>query len=295
MEIRYLKLVKCIVEEGTLAAASEKLFLTPGALSQQLKEAENQLGTLIFHRVNKKMVLTEAGTIIYSTAQRILSELNKVEKEINELLYGEKGTLRLSTECYTSYHWLPSLMRKFQQLYPHVELSIVMEATHQPLQKLLSGDLDMAITSDPIDNDNIRYHELFQDEMVAVVPADHPWAQKYFVTAEDFTSENLIIHSLPLETVSVYQYLLAPAKVSPKKLTILPLTEAAIEMVKAEMGVVVMASWALKAYLSHSSLKTVKIGSEGLKRKHYLAALTSRPEATYFNHFIHFLQNELEL
>ncbi|NBC67082.1 MAG: LysR family transcriptional regulator [Bacteroidetes bacterium] len=61
MEIRYLKLVKAIVEEGSLTKASEKLFLTHSALSHQLKEIESQLETDLFYRINNKLVLTEAG------------------------------------------------------------------------------------------------------------------------------------------------------------------------------------------------------------------------------------------
>jgi LysR family transcriptional regulator, regulator for metE and metH len=65
MEIRHLKLIKAIVEEGSITKAIDRLHLTQSALSYQLKEAEQQLGTAIFLRVNKKMVLTKAGEKIY--------------------------------------------------------------------------------------------------------------------------------------------------------------------------------------------------------------------------------------
>lgn len=92
-----------------------------------------------------------------------------------------------------------------------------MEATHYPLQKLQEGVIDIAITSDPIKDSNIKYLELFQDEMLMVVSANHSWVDKKYVMAEDFINEYLLIHSLPLETVTVHQFLLAPAKVTPKK------------------------------------------------------------------------------
>lgn len=295
MEIRHLRLVQAIVQTGGITRATERLHLTQSALSHQLKEAEYQLGTKIFHRVNKKLVLTEAGESVYHLANEVLDKLEKTEAEIRKLIHGEAGEIRISTECYTSYHWLPSLMRQFHLLYPKVELKIVMEATHQPIQKLLSGDLDIAITSDPVENSQIRYIRLFRDEMFAIVPALHAWSDKGYVGAQDFADQNLIIHSLPMETVSVYQFLLAPANVSPAKVTVLPLTEAAIEMVKAEMGVSVMAGWALEPYLKSGALKKVKIGPKGLKRDHYIAVLKSRHLPNYFNHFIDFLQREILL
>ncbi|RYU95333.1 LysR family transcriptional regulator [Emticicia agri] len=295
MEIRHLRLIKAIVEEGSITRAIDKLHLTQSALSHQLKEAEYQLGTKIFLRTNKKLILTQAGEKLYQTAKEIIDKLSDTEKEIKQLVYGEIGEIRISTECYSGYHWLPSVMKQFQKLYPNIDLKIVMEATHYPLQKLLANALDIAIVSDPLKDNTIKYLELFQDEMMMVVSENHAWANKKFVVAEDFTNEHLLIHSLPLETVTVHQFLLAPANLSPKKITPLPLTEASIEMVKADMGIMSMANWALKPYLKDTSLKAIKIGKNGLKRKHYVAIMNNRTYPQYFHHFIEFLQTEISL
>jgi LysR family transcriptional regulator for metE and metH len=295
MEIRQLKLIKAIVEEGSITKAIDKLHLTQSALSYQLKEAEQQLGTKIFLREKKRMVLTKAGEKLYSATNEILNHLQNTENEIRKMVFGEVGDIRLSTECYSSYHWLPSVIKQFQLLYPNVELKIVMEATHYPLEKLLAGELDIAITSDPVENPKINYIELFQDEMLAVVANSHPWAEKKFVVANDFADQHLLIHSLPLETVTVHQLVLKPAGVAPKKITPLPLTEASIEMVKSDMGIMVMAKWALRPYLRDSNLVAIKIGKNGLKRKHYVATMSDKNQADYFVHFIDFLRNELHL
>ncbi len=123
-------------------------------------------------------------------------------------------------------------------------LKIVMEATHYPLEKLLAGNLDVGLVTDVVHDDNIEYIELFQDEMVAVVNGMHEWSERKYVEAEDFAKENLFIHSLPINTVTVHEMVLKPANVKPKKITVLPMTEACLEMVKAEMGIIVMAKWA---------------------------------------------------
>lgn len=295
MEIRHLRLVKAIVEEGSITRAQDSLHLTQSALSHQLKEAEQQLGTRIFLRINKKLVLTQAGEKVYELALEILNKLSTTQHSIRQMLQGEVGEIRISTECYTSYYWLPALMQQFGQLYPNVDLKIVMEATHNPLQKLLGGELDVAITSDPIKSQNIGYTEIFEDEMLAVVPPHHPWTKKKWVMPQDFADQNLIIHSLPMETVTIHQFFLAPAGVCPKKITVLPLTEASLEMVKAGMGIMVMARWALQPYLKNDSLCTVKIGRKGLRRKNYLATLKNKSNPQYFERFVEFLQREISL
>ena len=295
MEIRHLKLIKAIVEEGSITKAIDKLHLTQSALSHQLKEAEYQLGTAIFLRTNKKLVLTKAGEKIYELANEILEKLAATQSEIKQMVFGESGEIRISTECFSSYHWLPSVLKQFHLLYPNVELKIITEATHIPLQKLLDNTIDIAIVSDIIKDNSIQYTELFQDEVVMVVSENHPWAVKKYVVAEDFINEHLIIHSLPMETVTIHQFFLAPAKVKPKKITPLPLTEASLEMVKADMGIMSMAKWALQPYLSNHPVKAVKVGKNGLKRKHFIATRTNEKHPDYFIHFITFLQNEINL
>lgn len=295
MEIRHFKLIKAIVEDGSITKAIDKLHLTQSALSHQLKEVELQLGTRIFLRQGKKLILTKAGEKMYQTAIEVLEKVSDAEKQIKSLVFGETGEIRISTECFSSYHWLPSVLKQFHQLYPNVELNIVTEATHYPLQKLTDHKLDIAIVSDITKDDTITYQELFQDEMVMVVSENHPWADKKFVVAEDFKNEHLFIHSLPLESVTIYQSVLAPARISPKKITPLPLTEASLEMVKAEMGVMSMAKWAFQPYQKYHHLKAVKIGRNGLKRKHFIAYLNTVTHPDYFFQFIHFLQTEINL
>ncbi|HEY9364131.1 MAG TPA: LysR family transcriptional regulator [Chitinophagaceae bacterium] len=295
LEIRHLKLVKAIVEEGSMANAIDKLHLTPSALSHQLREAELQIGTKIFYRINKKLILTDVGEKILASANAVLNEMDKIEKEVEQIIKGETGTIRISTECYTSYHWLPGVLKKFNTDFPNIKIQIVFEATHQPIQKLLQGDIDLAITSDPITNSNIEYIELFKDEMVALVSESHSWNEKEFVVAEDFRTENLIIHSEPLDSATVYQRLLTPASVKPANLTILPLTEASVEMVKADMGVIVMAKWALKPYLNNGCVRTVRVTPGGLYRQHYAAILNNNDAPEYYDYFIKFLKEEIEL
>src|SRR5687768_13772544 len=87
MEIRHLKLVKAIAEEGSITKAIDRLHLTQSALSHQLKEAEYHLGTKIFNRVNKKMVLTKAGNELYNTANEVLQKLQQTEKHIKKLVF----------------------------------------------------------------------------------------------------------------------------------------------------------------------------------------------------------------
>ena len=292
MEVQHLRLIKAIVEEGGITRAMDVLHLSQSALSYQLKEAELQLGTLIFYRRNKKLILTPVGKKLYDTANRVIKELDDTESEVRKMMNGESGAIRISTECYTNYHWLPAVLKKFKDEFPNVEIEIVFEATSWPIEKLSEGKLDLAITSNPEQTDRIEYIELFTDEMLAVVSARHPWAGRDFVESDDFQDATLIIHSLPLETVSLFREQLIPKGISPKKLIVLPLTEASIELVKADMGIIVLANWALKPYLN-DGIKAIKINPEGFFRHQYIARIKGREYPIFYDYFIKFLREEI--
>src|SRR6185295_10200313 len=133
LEIRHLRLIVAVSEEKGVTKAGERLHLTQSALSHQLRDIEERLGTPLFLRMNKKMILTQAGERLLQTAHRVLDELKRTEEHISQIAADKQGTIRISTECYTCYHWLPDLLKDFNQKYPGVEVKIVVEATHRPI------------------------------------------------------------------------------------------------------------------------------------------------------------------
>jgi LysR family transcriptional regulator for metE and metH len=294
MEIRHLRLIKTIADENSITRSVDKLFLTQSALSHQLKDIEERIGVKIFYRTKNQWTLTEEGRILYETATKVLAEIDAANEKINDLRGGHSGMIRISTECYTTYHWLPAFMVKMRMLYPKLEVKIVIEATHKPLQKLLSNELDLGITSDPLSDKSIRYIELFKDEVMAVMPAEHPLASRKHLAAEDFAEHELIIHSYPLETVTVYQHFLKEKKVQPKQILAIPLTEVALEMVKAGMGIMTMPQWALKPFAASSSVKLVPIGPKGLVRTHYAAIRHEDAGKKHLKDFIENLREDLQ-
>ncbi|MFI5137009.1 MAG: LysR family transcriptional regulator [Sphingobacteriales bacterium] len=293
MELRHLNLIRTIADEKGITKSLDKLFLTQSAVSHQLKDIEERIGARIFYRTKNQWLLTEEGKILYDTAVIVLAEMDAAMEKVNDLRGGHVGAIRISTECYTSYHWLPSFLIKMKMLYPKLEVKIVIEATHKPLEKLLLNELDVGITSDPGEDKSIKYVELFKDEVMAIVHKDSHLANKKFLRASDFADQNLIIHSYPLETVTVYQHFLKEQKVQPRQITAIPLTEVALEMVKSGMGIMTLPGWALKPFVSSPELRLVKIGPKGLIRKHYAAIRHEDAGKKYIIDFINNLHEEL--
>ena len=108
LEIRHLKLVREVSAAGSLTRAGAALHLTQSALSHQLRDIESRLGTALFLRVGKRMVLTPAGERLLRSADEVLGD-DRANRRRDPAASAARsaGVLRLTTECYTCYHWLP--------------------------------------------------------------------------------------------------------------------------------------------------------------------------------------------
>jgi LysR family transcriptional regulator for metE and metH len=285
LDIRHLKLIVAVTEEKSVTRAGEVLHLTQSALSHQLREVEEQLGTPLFLRMNKKMVLTQAGETLLQTARQVIAEMKRAEHHISEMAANRQGTLRISTECYTCYHWLPGVMKEFRRKFPGVELKIDAEATHRPVQALLQGKLDLGIVTDVQRDKRLQYRPLFEDEFVAVMAPDHPLAARPFVTARDFTDQNLILYVSPEES-TVFEKVLRPAGVVPARVSTVPLTEAIIEMVKAGLGISALARWAVEEQIAAGKIAAVPLTRKGLHRQWQAVTIKRDVIPAYIDEFI---------
>ena len=290
LEIRHLKLVAAIAETGSVTLAGNRLHLTQSALSHQLRDIEEQLGVCLFDRRNGRMTLTPAGQRLLQSANAVLVELECAEKEIRECNGNgaAKGTLRLSTECYTVYHWLPPRLKIFQQKFPEVDFQLVIEATHSPYEALLDGKLDLAIICDPIRNRKIRYTPLFEDEMFIIVPPGHRMAGKKYAEPQDFRGENLILYP-PKEDSTLLQKFLLPNGITPKKVVEVMLTDVIIEMVRGGLGVAALARWAVAPQFDTGAVVGLPFTEHGFRRTWSAAQLRSKHAPIYVEEFIRLL------
>lgn len=271
--LQHFRLVDTIVKEGTLTKAAETLHLTQSALSHQLKELEKELNTPMFLRKGKRLTLTTEGVRFLKSAERILSEMQLLEKDITYFQQGKIGTLNITTECYTAYHWLPCIIKYYKNRCPDINIHIVSGATQRPLEYLLRGDLDVGIVKTKIDNPNIHYEPIFKDQLLAVMSVEHPLAKKNIIKISDFQDEELFLaYSDPNSgNMPVIQGLMELQGIKPKYIHRIHYTDAIIEMVNSNLGVSVMANWILQPYLETKNIVVKPLPAEVGTRTWYAA------------------------
>ena len=278
LDLRHLRLVSAVAESGGQTRAARRLNLTQSALSHQLRELEGRIGSPLFIRASRRMVLTPVGERILATARRVLHEVETLERDLAaDSNNGGAGVVRLATECYTCYHWLPGVVTAFRQEWPHVDVRIVAEATADPVRALLDGALDLAIVAGDVDERRLGCTSLFEDEQVVVMAPGHPLAGLAFVAPEDLRSAPLILYTTHSRESSVLREVLRPAGVEPKQLTRVQLTEAIVELVKAGLGISVLARWAVAPQLRDGALVGVPLTARGFHRRWWAV---TRPHET---------------
>ncbi len=271
--LQHFRLVDTIVSQGTLTKAASVLNLTQSALSHQLKELESELGMPIFYRKGKKLQLSDEGARFLSSAQKILNELKSLEAAMYHFKHGESGTIRISTQCYTAYHWLPRIVKYYKRKNPGIDIHVVSGATQQPLQYLIRGELDVAIIRHKLEGADIQYEPIFEDRLFAIMSIDHPLAEKNRVAITDFEDEELFLHySDPASgNTPVIDNLLKAKGVKPKYIHRIHYTDAIIEMVNANMGITVLADWIVLPYLETKNIIAKPLPPEVAKRTWYAA------------------------
>jgi LysR family transcriptional regulator, regulator for metE and metH len=294
IETRHLQMICAIAESGSMTNAAIKLFLTQPSLSHQLKDIESRLGTQLFLRVNKKLVLTPAGERLLREANEILPRLKRIESDLQNG-GGSPKMLRISTQCYTCYHWLPRLMSAFQRDYADIQFDVVTEAMSDTSEFLLSDKIDLAVTSIKPDKAGIHCEKLFDDEQVLIVPQGHRLAKKEFVTSGDFEGEHMVIYKESRGTDYFIAKVLEPAGVNLSRITRMQLTEARVELVKAGLGITVLSKWLVRPFLAgKGSVRQIRIGKKGFYRSWYLATLAQKKNEPHIKTFGSFLKDHHE-
>ncbi len=289
LDSRHLRVVAEVARTESVTRAADRLNVTQSAVSHQLREIEDKLGTPIFVRSGRRMLLTPAGRLLAEAASQVLDAIGQVEARVSQLARNISGELRVSAHCHTGYHWLPALVEGLRRRYPHFEIRISPEFTLNPIAALLDAKLDLAIVNDASDDRRLRFRELFDDEHVAVVPPGHAWASRTFVTPEELVTEQLYLYSRSIEDSFIVQKVLRPAGIELQRVTYLQLTEGILEMVKAAMGASVLPKWSIANVIASGDIRAVRITRAGVFRKWYAVTLGDGASAPFVEEFIRLL------
>jgi DNA-binding transcriptional LysR family regulator len=196
MELRHLRTIAAVARHRSLTKAGEDLYLTQSAVSQQIRKLEQELGVEVFRRTSRSVELTAEGRVILGYAERVLAEVDGLHLELEEITGLLSGQLKIGGVYPTGPYDLFAMLADFRAAHPGVAIHMVEDTQDDVLAALRADELDCAFSALDPDalGDEFAATLLWEDEIVAALPAGHPLCERARVSFEELAAEDLIAY-----------------------------------------------------------------------------------------------------
>ncbi|HIW92465.1 MAG TPA: hydrogen peroxide-inducible genes activator [Candidatus Corynebacterium avicola] len=191
--ISQLRTFVTIAEHGHFGAAAQRLGISQPSLSQALAALENGLGVQLIERSTRRVIVTPVGSSLLPFAQATVDSLDAFVSHAKGAQGHLSGPVSIGMIPTIAPFILPSLLRSLPGLAPDMEPRIVEEKTANLVESLRHGGLDAAVLASPEDGSGLSHIDLYHEEFVLVVPADHDYAGRTDLTVEDLDGLELLL------------------------------------------------------------------------------------------------------
>lgn len=195
MDLSQLRTLLAVAELGSLSKAADRLRIAQPALSRQIRLLEDELGTPLFERHGRGMVITEIGRQIVGRAARILSEVNEIFGDVADLSASLSGHVVIGMPPTVAEIITVPLVAAFRDSHPNMELRFVSAFTGYLLDWLQRGEIDVAVLYDPRPTRSLRSTPLLLESLFLIGPAGSPLSLYRAVPFRQLGAETLFLPS----------------------------------------------------------------------------------------------------
>lgn len=196
LDIYELQIFLAAAETGSFSEAGRRLQLSQPAVSMQIRSLEQRLGVELFSRAGRHIRLTEVGEALIPMARDLINLSIQVEETIASLQGEVTGLLKLACSTTAGKYVLPRLIAGFIDRYPQVQVACDVGSRGMALDRLMDGSAHLAVTSLREPSRELEYRPFVLDPVVLIAPADHPWAERPFITLDELAEGRFIVREL---------------------------------------------------------------------------------------------------
>lgn len=262
------------------SVAARRLYLSQPAVSLHVRNLEQQFGAELFQRNGRNITLSEAGKVLLPLAQHILRDAKRLEETMAGLQGKVIGRLAIACSTTVGKYVLPRLVAGFRARYPDVAVEINVMSRRAAIERLLESRAEIAVVSARLNHHDLEFAEFLTDEVVLIVPPDHPWAIGRPVQPQELRTVPFIMREAAAGTYEVLAEGLTAHGLSIEELpVVLTLANAeAIEMsVEAGIGAAFVSRLAAARGLALGKVVEVPVANMKLTRAIYMARHTRYP------------------
>lgn len=183
MEFDQLRYFLKVAEYGSFTRAAGVLRVSQPALSRSIQKLEEELGQPMFERQTRRLVLTEAGDLLQARAKQILTLMEDTRAEITD--DGQTGRIRVAAIPTIAPYFLPQILQHFGRSFPKATVIVQEDTTDNLMRALTDGAIDVAIVALPVEAKYLEIEELFEEELLLLIPSDHALTEKKQIRLND--------------------------------------------------------------------------------------------------------------
>ncbi|MDC7786444.1 LysR family transcriptional regulator [Rhodoplanes sp. TEM] len=243
MTLEQLRIFVAVAERQHMTRAAEALGLVQSAVSAAVAALEARHATVLFHRVGRRIELTEAGRVFLPEARAVLARAAAAELALAETSGLARGSLTVAASQTIAGYWLPARLVEFRRAHPQVAVRLVVGNTAQVAAAVVDGDADVGLVEGAIDVPALSDRPFPGDRLILVVPPGHAFADRAAIAPADLLDADVILREPGSGTRSEFEEALRAAGVDPGRLRValeLPSNEAVRAAVEAGGGVTVV-------------------------------------------------------
>ncbi|VXD21479.1 putative RuBisCO transcriptional regulator [Planktothrix serta PCC 8927] len=267
-----LRILKAIAAEGSFKRAADSLYVSQPAVSLQVQNLERQLNVPLFDRGGRRAQLTEAGHLLLSYGEKVLSLCQETCRAIDDLQNLRGGTLIIGASQTTGTYLLPRMIGLFREKYPDVSVQLHVHSTRRTAWSVANGQIDLAIVGGEISSELTQALEIVsyaEDELALIVPISHEFAQRETILKEDLYQLKFITLDSQSTIRKVIDQVLTRCGINTTDLKIemeLSSIEAIKNAVQSGLGVAFVSTSAIEKELQMGVIQSVKIDQVIVKR-----------------------------
>ncbi len=195
MDIKTLRYFVEVVRQQSFTRAAQNLYVTQPTISKMLRNLEEELACTLLIRDGRKLLLTDTGRVVYERGIAILAEFRQLEAELSDIHHLDKGMLRLGIPPMVGM-LMAGPIGLYRQRYPGVELKISEFGSLTVQQAVMNGELDMAITALPLDEEQaFSILPLFSHPLYVLAPRSGEWVQRDYIEPKALAAHPLLLYN----------------------------------------------------------------------------------------------------
>ncbi|MEB2493425.1 selenium metabolism-associated LysR family transcriptional regulator [Peribacillus frigoritolerans] len=261
-----LKVFVTVIEQKNFSRAGDILNLSQPGVSLHIRNLENELGTKLIYRSPKQVQITEPGKILYRHAKQMLNHYETAKREINEFNNVVSGTMKIGASFTIGEYYLPKVLAEFAAQYPMVDIQIIISNSNDVIQGIRSNKLDIGLIEGETDYKDIDVMPFMNDEMIVVVPPDHPLSQMDLIEGNMLQNQIWVLREQGSGTRTYSDKLLSSLELNIKKSFIFTSIQGVKEAVMAGLGIALLSRLTVRKELKSNELKTFHLKNEPLIR-----------------------------